>query len=58
MRCYATGRPCSCDLEQVAENGCDHDTARGPEAVEDEIDPFRAGELGLDDNLVYLNGLS
>lgn len=58
MRCYADNRPCTCELDTVAAEGCSRDLARGPFVVEDTIDPFRAGELGLDDDLVYLNGLS
>lgn len=52
MRCYVDNVPCSCEMDTIAEQGCEKDTPVEP------VDPFRAGELGLDDHLVYLNGLS
>jgi len=50
MKCYVTGRVCTCLLDEVAENGCNHDQAP------DLLDPFRQGERADDEHLHYLNG--
>lgn len=57
MRCYVDSIPCSCELDDVATNGCRKDSARGPEDNLDDFDPFRAGEVSEDTHLFYLNGL-
>lgn len=60
MRCYVDNKPCTCELDDIAAHACVKDTAsdRGPHVSEDIPDPFRAGEIGLDDHLFYLNGMA
>lgn len=59
MRCYVTGKPCTCDLDDIAVHACIYDGPdRGPSVDKDIQDPFRAGEVGLDDHLFYLNGIA